>query len=110
MQHLAPFIVMLALLIIIAVIIIALLNHRLKKTIIESSDIDNKLLETLTGPGLKKESLKWGLILFFGGIGLIIIEFLPYDSSSSPLPYGVEAVFLSAGFLCYYLLVHHKKS
>lgn len=100
---------MIALLIIIAVIIIALLKYRLKMRMIESSNIDDRLLESLTGPDAKLEALKWGLILFFGGTGLIVIEFLPFDSTQSSLPYGVEIVFLAAGFLSYYLLLQSKE-
>lgn len=109
MKQLAPFIVMIALLIIIAVIIIALLKYRLKMRMIDSANIDDRLLKSLAGPDPKLEALKWGLILFFGGLGLIIIEFLPFDSTESSLPYGVEIVFLAAGFLSYYVLLQSKE-
>lgn len=109
MQHLAPFIVMIVLLIIIAVIILSLLNYRLKKQLIELSMLHQDLIESLTGPGFKYEALKWGLILFFGGTGLIVIDFIPYENANSSLPYGVETVFLAAGFLAYYFLVKDKK-
>ena len=49
----------------------------------------------------RNETLKWGLIILFGGIGLIILEAVPYDASS-PLPFGVFAVSLSLGFLTYF--------
>jgi len=109
MKQLAPFIVMIAILIVIAVIIIALLNYKLKIRMIESSGIDDRLLNSLTRPDARLEALKWGLILFFGGFGLIIIEFLPFDSTESSLPYGVEIVCLAAGFLSYYLLLQGKE-
>jgi len=109
MKQLAPFIVMIALLIIIAVIIIALLKYRLKMRMIESSHIDDRLFDSITGSDAKLDALKWGLILFFGGFGLIVIEFLPFDSTESSLPYGVEIVFLAAGFLSYYLLLLNKE-
>jgi len=50
------------------------------------------------------ESLKWGLILLFTGIGLIIVHFLPVSPDSS-LPYGVVMVSAAIGFLIYYALV-----
>lgn len=109
MQHLAPFIVMIVLLIIIAVIIITILNHNLKKRLIELGLTNPEVLNALTGSKSKFEALKWGLILFFGGLGLVVIEFLPYPSTGSSLPYGVEAVFLAAGFLIYYLLIRNHK-
>lgn len=109
MKQLAPFIVMIALLIIIAVIIIALLKYRLKMRVIESARVDDRLFDSLKEPDAKLEALKWGLILFFGGSGLIVTEFLPFNATESSLPYGVEIVFLAAGFLSYYLLLRSKE-
>lgn len=52
----------------------------------------------------KYASLKWGLIIFFAGLSLIIMEYIRYDAES-PLPYGLFAVSVSLGFLIYYFLV-----
>ncbi|MEJ0054490.1 MAG: hypothetical protein WDN75_01885 [Bacteroidota bacterium] len=52
----------------------------------------------------KYSSLKWGLLAFFGGLSLIIMEFIRV-SPDSPLPYGLFAVAVSLGFLIYYFLV-----
>lgn len=52
----------------------------------------------------KYGSLKWGLIIFFAGLSLIVMEYVPYDAQS-PLPYGLFALFVSLGFLIYYFLV-----
>ena len=52
----------------------------------------------------KYSSLKWGLIILFAGLSLVIMEYLQYDNSS-PLPYGLFAVFVSLGFLIYYFMV-----
>jgi hypothetical protein len=49
-------------------------------------------------------SLKWGLIILFGGLSLIIMEYIDYENTS-PLPYGLFAVFVSLGFLIYYFMV-----
>lgn len=49
----------------------------------------------------KYASLKWGLIIFFGGLSLILMEYIPYDHES-PLPYGLFALSISLGFLIYY--------
>ena len=110
MKHLAPFIVMIAILITIATLIVVLSNYILKRRIIEKGPIDEnayKFLEKLTGTG--SEVLKWGIIVLFGGIGLVVLEFVPYDANTSPLPYGVEAIFIASGFLLYYYLVQRKK-
>lgn len=109
MKQLAPFIVMIAILIAISVIIVVLTNYDLKKKILNKENIDDKMfiiLNNLTGLG--SEMLKWGIILLFGGIGLVILEFLPYNENS-PLPYGVMTIFVSLGFLTYYLLIRNQK-
>jgi hypothetical protein len=52
----------------------------------------------------KYTSLKWGLIIFFAGLSLIIMEFVEFRSTS-PFPYGLFAVSVSFGFLIYYFMV-----
>ena len=52
----------------------------------------------------KMSSLKWGLIMFFLGLALILMEYIP-TSPESPLPYGLIAVSISIGFLLYFFLV-----
>jgi len=52
----------------------------------------------------KHSSLKWGLIIFFAGLSLIIMEYIPAEPQS-PLPYGLFAVSVSLGFLVYYFLM-----
>jgi len=109
MKQLAPFIVMIAILIAISVVIVVLTNYDLKKKILNKENIDDRMfiiLNNLTGFG--SEMLKWGIILLFGGIGLIVLEFLPYNENS-PLPYGVMTVFVSLGFLSYHFLVKSQK-
>jgi hypothetical protein len=49
-------------------------------------------------------SLKWGLIIFFAGLSLVIMEYIPYEVQS-PLPYGLFALSVSLGFLLYYFIV-----
>lgn len=52
----------------------------------------------------KYSSLKWGLIILFAGLSLVLMDFIDYDTRS-PLPYGLFAVFVSLGFLIYYFMV-----
>jgi hypothetical protein len=56
----------------------------------------------------KYSSLKWGLIIFFAGISLIIMEYVPVQPQS-PLPYGLFAVAVSLGFLIYYFLMNKRE-
>lgn len=55
----------------------------------------------------KYAALKWGLIVFFTGIALVVIDFIP-TRSDSPLPYGVFSISVSLGFLIYYFLVRRE--
>lgn len=71
----------------------------------------------------KYPSLKWGLIAFFGGIGFLIIDQISpginagnyYESKNfnfmenSMLPFGIELVSISFGFLIYFLIVNFSK-
>jgi uncharacterized protein YneF (UPF0154 family) len=104
------FITPIVLLIVIAVIIVAFYNYRIKKQIVESGPIDeNALRFLLSMSGLGANVLKWGLILLFGGIGLVIIEFIPYKAHESSLPFGIEAIFIALGFLMYYFIMKKEK-
>jgi uncharacterized oligopeptide transporter (OPT) family protein len=105
MKKIMPFIVMIGILVTIAVVIKAYLNYRLKKYILQHKEVDDrmmKLLET-TANGFPGDALKWGIILLFSGIGLVAIEYIAYERDS-PLPYGIELIFLATGFLLYYVL------
>ena len=92
-----------------AVVIISWYNYRLKKRIIDSGPIDEgaiKFLKKLTDMGA--EQLKWGCVLFSAGLGLIVAHYLSYDADSS-LPYGVELMFIAAGFLAYYFIIRRQQ-
>ena len=64
-------------------------------------------------------SLKWGLVAFFGGIGFIFIDQLGPGSNDmgnysnymdrSMLPFGIELVSISLGFIIYFLIVNFSK-
>ncbi|MDP9077127.1 MAG: hypothetical protein M3O71_06865 [Bacteroidota bacterium] len=111
MKQLLPFIIVIVFFIIIAVLILGLLNYRLRKRIINSGPLDQtsfKFLSQLST--VSSESLKWGLILFFGGLGLVIMQYIPYSAEDSPLPYGVEMIFVAAGFITYYLIIQNKRN
>lgn len=59
-------------------------------------------------------SLKWGLVAFMAGAGLILIEILKvttvldFNNYNSVLPVGIELMFISAGFLLYFLIANYK--
>ena len=71
----------------------------------------------------KYPSLKWGLVAFFAGIGFIIINQMTPGLSNgnywesnhnnfmehSLLPFGIELVSISFGFIVYFLIVNFMK-
>ena len=81
-------------------------DYILKKKMIEKGFVNDEtqaIFKSQTGEN-KFSSLKWGLIIFFAGLSLITMEFIP-TSPESPLPYGLFAVSVSLGFLIYYFLL-----
>lgn len=83
-------------------------DYILKKKMIDKGFVNDDTQaifkqHTQTGDG-KYASLKWGLIIFFAGLSLIIMEYVP-TSPQSPLPYGLFALSVSLGFLIYYFVV-----
>jgi hypothetical protein len=106
----AVFLVPIVLIIYAAIVIIASFDYRLKKQILNSDRTDLDISKILAKkPANGTELLKWGLITLFGGIGLVVLAYIPYPYFS-PLPYGVEAIFLSIGFLSYYFVVRKQES
>lgn len=95
-----------------AVVIIAILNFILKMRILNLGYKDEAFIKLLSKTIEYKESaLKWAILLLFGGLGLIVINFIPNPSAyESPLPYGIEAVFLAAGFMIYYLVARKENN
>ena len=67
----------------------------------------------------KFPSLKWGLVAFFGGLGFILIDQMGPGMSRqddyqnfmqhSVLPFGIELVSISLGFIVYFLIVNFSK-
>jgi hypothetical protein len=60
-------------------------------------------------------TLKYGLVAFFGGIGLILIDVMGraggglwLQREHGALMIGVELVFIAAGFLIYFFYVNRK--
>jgi len=64
----------------------------------------------------KYPTLKWGLVSFMAGAGLIVIELLSWGGKfswvldyHSVMPLGIELVFISVGFLIYFFIVNAKR-
>lgn len=109
MQHLESVFIVGIVFYTIAYIIETILKYRLRSRIVSSGLTDEKLIRGLFSSRTDNQysSLKWGLILLFAGIGLIVLELVPYDYDST-LPYGIESFFVALGFLVYYFMVKEK--
>ena len=81
-------------------------DYILKKKMIEKGYVneDTQAIFKKNTDENRFASLKWGLIILTAGLSLILMEFIDYETDS-PLPYGLFAVFVSAGFLIYYFIV-----
>lgn len=91
-------------------------EHFLKRKLINNGHVEQ--VGILAAPAEEPQrypSLKWGLVAFMAGLGLIIIEMIRTTSPlgvkyyESALPYGIELVFISLGFLIYSFLVTRLK-
>ena len=85
----------------------ALTDYILKKKMIEKGFVndDTQAIFKKHTDENKFASLKWGLIIFFAGVSLVIMEYIPTTTPESPMPYGLFAIAVSLGFLIYYFLV-----
>lgn len=81
-------------------------DYILKKKMIEKGYVneDTQAIFKRNTDENRFSSLKWGLIILFAGLSLVLMDFIDYDTRS-PLPYGLFSVFVSLGFLIYYFIV-----
>lgn len=111
MEYLVPVLIVGIIFFSIAYIIESTQKHRLRSRIVSSGLTDEKVIKGLFAgqKDNKYSSLKWGLIILFAGIGLVVLEFIPYNYDS-PLPYGIVGGFIALGFLIYFFVVDGKQS
>lgn len=111
-QVLVPLIVFSSITAVIIALTKFLTDYRLKKQLIEKGYVDKEaqfLFSKRESSGSRLASLKWGLILFFGGLSLVVMEYLPAEHDS-PLPYGLFSLSVALGFLIYYFITRSAKT
>ena len=91
----------------------------LKRRLIKSEQYDRVgILDTpkhVNDEANRYPSLKWGLVAFMAGLGLILIEVLKWNNSDlfdyykSVMPFGILLVTISLGFLIYFFIMNGKK-
>lgn len=84
-----------------------LTNYSLKRKLIDKNMVNEETANIFKSVSSRQNSLKWGLIILFAGIGLIIIDAMNLDNDDA-MPYGIEAVCIAIGFLAYYFLVKNE--
>ncbi len=85
-----------------------LTNYYLRKRMIDRGLVGEdagKLLSAEQTSSNKFASLKWGLIILFGGIGLAIIDPMIENNDNTTMPIGILGICVSVGFLIYYFIV-----
>ena len=85
-------------------------DYILKKKMIEKGYVNEdtqSIFRSQDQTENKYASLKWGLILFFGGLSFVLMEFIP-TYGNSPLPFGLFFVSVSIGFLIYFFVVKRE--
>ena len=90
----------------------------LKRKIINSGHIDKAgilVQENENREANRYPTLKWGLVSFFAGLGLILLGILSrygwnFDNyEDSMLSFGIELVFIAAGFLLYFFIMNARE-
>ncbi|MEM0942241.1 MAG: DUF6249 domain-containing protein [Bacteroidota bacterium] len=81
-----------------------LTNYSLKRKLIDRNLVNEHTTNLFQQETNKQNSLKWGLIILFGGLGLIVIDSLKLDGDNA-MAWGIEAVSVAIGFLLYFFAV-----
>lgn len=77
-------------------------DYQLRRKMIQMGHVDRESVAILQKQrSSRMDSLKWGLIILFTGIGFIILSF-PGIDLESPLPFGIMGVSIAVGFLTYF--------
>lgn len=85
----------------------SILDYKLKRKILDKDNIEGVTFPSFGETEANYDKipfLKWGLIILFTGVGLIIIEVSGFTitHNPSPLPFGIVLVSVALGFLTYF--------
>lgn len=107
MQELIPIVAIISVFGSTILFVSVLTNYSLKKKLIDKNMVNDETANLFKKETGKQSALKWGLIVLFGGIGLIIIDSMGLDDDE-PMTYGIEAVSIALGFLTYYFIAKRE--
>ncbi|MEM9673520.1 MAG: DUF6249 domain-containing protein [Cyclobacteriaceae bacterium] len=79
-------------------------DYQLRRKMIQMGHVDQNSVAILNQKrNSRLDSLKWGLIILFAGIGFVIIS-IPSIEIDSPLPFGIMSICIAVGFLLYFAI------
>lgn len=102
-------------------IIKAFTDYLLKRKIISAGHIDKAGILEYQNEKEEKNfpALKWGLVVLFAGLGLVVIEIIQRNQGQTDmnwmrndhsfLPVGIELISVSLGFLIYFVISRFVK-
>ena len=102
MEELIPIIAIISVFGSVILFVSIITNYSLKRKLIDKNMVNDEATSLFKKDSNKQNSLKWGLIILFAGLGLIIIDSMNLDGEDA-MAYGIEAVSISIGFLLYYV-------
>ncbi len=87
-------------------IVKAALNYSTRKQLIQKGLVNEDIKHLFYGNGSNIErylpsSLKWGLVMVFAGLALVVIKLMPYYIEGEVV-FGVMLIAAGAGLLVYY--------
>ncbi|MDN5200634.1 hypothetical protein QQ008_04655 [Fulvivirgaceae bacterium BMA10] len=85
----------------------AIMEYLLRKRMIENGFVKKEnmgIFQSSKSLSSKYLSLKIGMVIFALGIGLVLIEYIPYHRGDSPLPFGIVGVCIAISLLIYHFI------
>lgn len=94
---------------VIYLIVKASLEYATRKKLIEKGIVSEDIKHLFPGTGemYYPSSLKWGIVLLFVGIALVVMRALPYDIAGEII-LGVALIAAGVGLLLYYFIATKK--
>jgi len=93
-------------------------DYLLKRKIVKAGHVDKAAIldPVSTSAGTNRyPSLKWGMVALLAGFGFVLIQILYNqgaievdDRTEIMLPFGIELIAISLGFLIYFFIVNEK--
>ncbi len=101
MSNLIPIVAIISVFGSVVLFVSILTNYSIKKKLIDKNMVNDDATRLFKNESGKQSSLKWGLIILFAGLGLVIIDSMNLDGEDA-MAWGIEGICIAVGFLLYY--------